>query len=156
MPVVVFRAGAHCCAISAETVECVIPVVAIDAVPGAPRAVLGIINFHGTVVPVVDPRRRFGERGGELELGQKLILVNTPTRLVALLNDRIEGVEPIAPELIASMEDFVPGAGKLKGLAAWQDGLVFVHDPGLLLTQAEEKRVDAALRRSQPRARPTD
>jgi len=80
MPVVVFRAGAHCCAISAETVECVIPVVAIDAVPGAPRAVLGIINFHGTVVPVVDPRRRFGERGGELELGQKLILVNTPTR----------------------------------------------------------------------------
>lgn len=149
MSVVVFRAGAHCCGIAVHSVECVVPVVAIDPVPGAPRAVLGVVNFHGTVVPVVDPRRRFGERGRELELGQKLIFVHTPTRLVALLSDRIEDVEEIAAELIASMEDFVPGASKLKGSAARKDGLIFVHDPGLLLTQSEEKRVDAAMQRRQ-------
>jgi purine-binding chemotaxis protein CheW len=149
MPVVGFRAGEHCCGISAHSVECVIPVVAIDPVPGAPRAVLGVINFHGTVVPVVDPRRRFGGRGAELELSQKLIVVNAPTRQIALLADRIDDIEQVAPESIAAMEDFVPGASKLKGSAARSDGLIFVYDAGLLLTQSEEKRVDAALRRSQ-------
>ncbi|HUU24079.1 MAG TPA: chemotaxis protein CheW [Methyloceanibacter sp.] len=148
-PVVIFHAGGHCCGISAYSVDCVIPVVAIDPVPGAPRAVLGVVNFHGAVVPVVDPRRRFGDRGGELVLSQKLIVVNASTRQIALLADRIDDIEQIAPECIAVMDDFVPGASKLKGSAARKDGLIFVHDAGLLLTQSEEKRVDAALRRLQ-------
>jgi purine-binding chemotaxis protein CheW len=145
--VVVFHAGAYCCGISVAAVECVIPAVAISSVPGAPRAVLGIINFHGLVVPVVDPRRRFNERGADLKLQQKILLVRTPARLVGLLADDIEGVEALAGHDIASIAEIVPGAGKLKASAARKGGLIYLYDVGLLLTRSEEKCLAAALRR---------
>jgi purine-binding chemotaxis protein CheW len=148
VPVVVFCAGEQSCAIALDSVESVVGIVAVDPVPGAPRAVLGVVNFRGTVVPVVDPRRRFGAHGGELELDQKLVFVRTSRRLVALLADSIDGVEQIARAEIAAVEDYVAGAQLLAGTAPRPDGLIFIHDAELLLTRSEEKRLDSALRRS--------
>ena len=108
-PVLVFRAGRHRCAITVASVECVVDVVAIEPVPGAPAAVPGIINFHGSVVPVVDPRLRFGEQSSELNCTQKLIIVETPKRRVALLADGADDVQWISGDEVSAFEDFVPG-----------------------------------------------
>lgn len=141
-----FSAGGHSCGIAVDAVECVVDVVAIDPVPGAPRAVLGVINFHGTIVPVVDPRRRFGGKGGEIDCSQKLIIVKTPSRLIALLADNVEHIDWISPSQVTTVEDFVPGACRITGTVASAHGLILIHDAELLLTRAEERCLETSLR----------
>lgn len=119
--------------------------VAIEPVPGAPAAVPGIINFHGSVVPVVDPRLRFGEQGSELNCTQKLIIVETPKRRVALLADGADDVQWINGDEVSAFEDFVPGACYVKGSLANEQGLVLVYDAEQLLTPSEENALDASL-----------
>lgn len=145
VPVLIFHAGQHRCAIAVSAVECVVDVVAIEPVPGAPRAVAGIINFHGSVVPVVDPRLRFGEEACELSCSQKLVIVETPKRRIALLADTAEHVQWIAADEMSAVEDFVPGACYVKGSLANEQGLILVYDAERLLTQPEEDALDASL-----------
>lgn len=150
MRVVVFTAGEHRCAIAVDAVDCITLAAEISPVPDAPRAVLGVVNFHGAIVAVVDPQRRLGGAGVELAPDHRFAFVRTPTRMLALLATSVVGVEDIAGERIAEMTSLVPGAGRLKGLAAQGDSLVYLYDPELLLTQAEETGLAAALSRSAP------
>lgn len=146
IPVLIFHGGRHCCAIAVSSVESVVDIVAVEPVPGAPQAVLGVINFHGHVVPVVDLRRRFGEEGADLACSQKLVIVATPKRRIALLADDVAHVEWIDASRLSDVEDFVPGASCIKGSLADAQGLILVYDAERLLTQSEEKALDASLR----------
>jgi len=143
----VFRTGRYSCAIGVDAVDCVVRAVAVDAVAGAPRAVLGIINFHGEVVPVLDLRRRLGDRGGALTCEQKLIIVKTARRAIALLADDVDGVRRIDAARVTAMDDIVPGASRIQGTVAGREGLILVQDARLLLTQAGESCLAGSLRR---------
>jgi purine-binding chemotaxis protein CheW len=149
IPIVVFAAGTHCCGIAVAAVEGITLAVEVSPVPDAPPAVLGVVNFHGSLVAVVDPSRRFGDVGSEIDPRNRLVFVRTPARLLALLATSIEGVEELPAAMIVGMEQLVPGAGRLKGAAARRDGLVYLYDAELLLTQAEETSLAAALQRRQ-------
>lgn len=149
LSIVVFGAGAHCCGIAVADVEGVTLAVEVSPVPDAPRAILGIVNYHGSIVPVLDPARRFGDAGAErLDPAHRLVFVRTPTRLLALLATSIDGVEEIPAAMIAAMSQLVPGAGRLKGAAARRDGLIYLHDAELLLSRSEETCLAAALEAS--------
>ena len=135
------------CALPLASVEQIHPLVRIAAVPHAPPVLAGLIDVHGTPVPVFDLSRRMDGKAGEYGLGAQLLLGRTARRPFAILADVVEGVIQVPAASIAAMTVLVPGAGHVPDVATSGDGLIFIHDPETLLTAAEEADLDAALAR---------
>jgi purine-binding chemotaxis protein CheW len=66
-----------------------LPVVAL---PHPPRAVIGVADFRGEVIPVVDLRERFGLPSAAVTRRTKWIVVDVTGRLVAIVVDAVTEV----------------------------------------------------------------
>lgn len=64
----------------------------ITPVPNAPEHMLGVLNLRGTIIPVVDLRKRFGlQHSGQNEFAV-IIVVNMGDRLAGLVVDSVSDV----------------------------------------------------------------
>lgn len=145
LAVVVFAVDSASCAISLEATEYVLHMVAVSPLPGAPPIIAGVINLHGSVVPVVDLRRRLGSAPRPYGLGAHLLLVTSPRRRLALSADQVLGVRTIPEDSVVPSRLVAPGLGALAGIAALPDGLLFIHDLEGVLSGEDEERLDRAL-----------
>lgn len=125
--------------------ERVFRMVAVYPLPGAPEALLGVMNLHGRPIAVVDLRRRVGLPAGDYDLAAHLLIVSTPRRRLAIAADEVLGPMEIEPGAVAPPQAISPGRGPLNGVAALAQGLLFIHDLEALLTPDEERLVDRAL-----------
>ena len=70
-------------------------------IPNVPPFVLGVANFRGAVIPVVDGARLFGFRPGEADAENRLIIVErvepSGRDRVGILVRRIVGIRPHDP-----------------------------------------------------------
>lgn len=135
-------------AIQAGTVEEIVRAVAIAALPGAPSVVEGVINYRGRIVPVVDPRRRFGMPAVQLHPSQHYVVAVAGSRSVALRVDRATDLVTIPGEVIARAADVAPAAPHVAGVARLPDGLLVIHDLERFLSLEEAARLDLALHRA--------
>ncbi|HEY2805346.1 MAG TPA: chemotaxis protein CheW, partial [Gemmatimonadales bacterium] len=55
-----FRCGGQVCAVEAGVVREILTATTPTRIPGAPGAVLGLVNVRGTLVPVVDAAAAVG------------------------------------------------------------------------------------------------
>ncbi|MGH7444628.1 MAG: chemotaxis protein CheW [Longimicrobiales bacterium] len=140
-----FDIGELRCAIPLTHVREVVRAVALTPLPGAPPVIEGVIDVRGAVVPVVNLGSRLGVETTPVRPSQALVLVWTGERLVALRVDRVEWIEPLDDDDVASAERLTRGPLALAGVARTRDGLVLLQDPEALLQQAETEAIDAAL-----------
>lgn len=142
---VVFRAGEQDCALPIEAVDRVVPMVEMAPLDRVAPLVVGLIDFHGTPVPVFDLMHRL--RMGTAEYGASafLLIGRTERRPYAVAAHAVEGAIRISEARLASMKNLLPGAGLLPSVIAGARGLVFVHDPETLLTLDQEQALDMAL-----------
>ncbi|MEJ0000255.1 MAG: chemotaxis protein CheW [Verrucomicrobiota bacterium] len=89
---VVFELDGQRYALRLDVVERVLRTAEIRPLPGAPEVVLGLVNLEGQVIPVFDPRRRFGLPPREVQLSDVLIIARTRRLTVALAADATGGV----------------------------------------------------------------
>lgn len=132
-------------ALDSGSVERVLPMVAISPLPRAPDIALGVINVHGTIVAVVDIRRRFGLPPRAGTLGDRLLVARTARRLLALVVDEVVGVTEVPPDAITATEAVLPGIGDVAGVVPLPDGLLFIHDLDAFLSLDEEHELGRAL-----------
>lgn len=132
-------------ALPASAVREVARAVAITALPQAPPIVEGVINVRGTLVPVLDIRRRFGLPAEPISPQQHLIIANAGRRLVALRVDRALDLVSVQEEAIEAATRVVPGIEYVAGIAKLPDGLLVIHDLERFLSLDEAAGVDAAL-----------
>ncbi len=140
-----FEVGSHRFALPASLVREVTRAVAIAVLPKAPPIVEGIINFRGTVVPVLDIRQRFGLPPAPLALEQHLIIAHAGQRLVALRVDRAVDLVGVDRDSIESAARAAPGAEYVAGIARLADGLLVIHDLESFLSLEEAGQVDVAV-----------
>jgi len=119
--------------------------VAVSPLPGAPPILAGVINLHGSVVPVVDLRRRLGSAPRPYGLGAHLLLVTSLRRRLALSADQVLGVQTIREDSVVPSRLLAPALGGVAGIAALPDGLLFIHDLEAVLSGEDEERLDSAL-----------
>src|SRR5688572_3677891 len=98
MDVLVFEVGGVRYGLPASQVREIVRAVTIVPLPRAPAIVEGVVNVHGTVVPVLDLRTRFRLPAKPLSHTDHLVLAWAGPRLVALRADRAIAMERIAPE----------------------------------------------------------
>ncbi len=144
--VVVFSLDEQCYALPLDRVKRSIRAVAITPLPELPPIVLGIMDLGGSVMPVIDVRKRFGHPSREIRLSDHLIVATTGRRTVALLVDQTKGVIEISPESYAPAEKILPGMELVDGAISLADGLVLIHDLNRLLSLDEETAIENVLK----------
>lgn len=128
-----------------RAVERVVRMVEITALPKTPEIVLGVINLHGRVIPVVDTCKRFRLRGCEIGLSDQLIIANTAARPIALVADAVAGIIELPKGEVVPADRIVPGMEYVEGVLKLDDGMVLIHDLDRFLSLDEEKALDNAL-----------
>lgn len=143
--VVVFEVAARRFGLPLDRVEQAVRIVAITPLPGAPAVVAGVVNIRGSVIPVIDVRRRFDLPQRASRLADQLLVVDTPVRRLALWVDTVGGVVNYRAQDFVAAAAVVPGMEYLRGIARLPDGLVLIQDIEQLLTLAEEHALAEAI-----------
>ncbi len=132
-------------ALPLSAVNRVVRMVAITPLPQAPDIILGVVNFQGQVIPVVNMRRRFGLPEREIILTDQLVVAHTARRPVALVADAVMDVISSSAQNLIATENIVPGVEYVAGVVKLTDGLILIHDLDRFLSLEEESSLDHAL-----------
>jgi len=122
----------------------VVRMVEITRVSAAPEAVAGIINYHGTIIPVFSLRIRFMLPDRSPEPADLLIVTSNTRRMAALIADQVIGVTDIPEDLIESVT-ILPGMTGVRGVAKTAEGMILITDPDKFLLPDEEETLSTAL-----------
>lgn len=134
-------------ALPLSSVERVVSSVEITPLPKAPNIVLGVINFQGYVIPVINIRSRFLLSKKDLTIDDQFIIVRTSKRMLALIVDSVEDVIEISQNQFVDAEEAFPFADYLKGAAKTEERIVLISDLEKFLSIEEEQKLDEALSR---------
>ncbi|MEM7447972.1 MAG: chemotaxis protein CheW [Myxococcota bacterium] len=81
----------------------------VTIIPNTPDHVRGVINIRGEIVPIIDPRVRFGMEVVEKKMTTVIIIVKTnagaKTRLVGIVVDAVSDVLNIGQDDTSGAED---------------------------------------------------
>lgn len=143
--IVLFTLDEPLYALYLSAVERVVRAVEITPLPKAPGIVLGVINWQGKIIPVIDIRKRFRLPEREMDQDDRFIIARAAGRLVALAADSVAGIRGLTEQESASAAQAVPFAEHLKGVAKVDGDLVLIYDLDRFLSLDEEQKLDAAL-----------
>lgn len=143
---VTFRLGQEEFAAAITEVREIIRVPEIVAVPRAPHFVEGVINLRGTVIPVIDLRKRFGLEAKNRDEHTRIVVVEIDGVLTGVVVDAVREVIKVArtnieraPALLATHVDtrFLRGIAKVAG----GERLIIVLDVREVLSLAEREEL---------------
>jgi purine-binding chemotaxis protein CheW len=125
---------------------------AMTRLPRSPDVVVGAIDVRGTVLAVVDQRRRFGLPPGEAGPRRRIVVLEVGGTVAGLLVDGVSRMLRLETNSIRPMPDFSGDAGNsVDRVATLEDGsLLPIVDASALLV-GTERSVRAAMKR--PRGR---
>lgn len=129
----VFRVGELKLALRLGSIERVVQAVEITPLPGIVSRLLGVVNVHGVIVPVVDFRARLGLASREIGLDDRLLLVRAAEKTWALAVDAVVGVIEPPPSEIFPAGSVVPREAAVEGLMRLPDGVLLIGDLERLL-----------------------
>ena len=142
---VVFRLDERRYALPLAVVERVVRAVDVTPLPKASPIVLGAINVHGRVLPVLNVRKRFLMPEREIGPADWFLLAHTARHTVVLVVDESEGgVERPQAEIVLSTR-VAPGLEQFPGVLRLDDGLVLIHDLERFLSLDEARALDEAM-----------
>lgn len=75
-----------------EVIELLL-MVNITHLPDLPQGMLGLINYRGEVMPLIDLRQVFEMSAVKIQLNTLILVTRCPAGALALLVDRVEGVQ---------------------------------------------------------------
>jgi purine-binding chemotaxis protein CheW len=125
--------------------ERVIRAVEVTPLPNAPAIVLGAINVHGRVLPVLNVRRRFVMPEREISPADWFLLAHAARRTVVLVVDESQGVVERPHSEIVRSTQIVPRLEQFPGVVRLDDGLVLIHDLERFLSLDESRTLDGAM-----------
>lgn len=140
---VTFRVDGRVLALALDSVVRVERAAAVTPLPGGPPCLMGALNHHGRLLPVLDLRRRLHLPTRDLDTEDQFLLVRCGLRTVVVPVDRVEGIVEAGP--LVAPDEVVGAPLGVEGLMASEDGLIIVQEADRLLNPAEEAAWEAAV-----------
>ncbi len=117
----------------------IIRMLEITRVPRAPEFVEGVINLRGSVIPILDLRKRFGLVSKDNDKDTRIVVINIHNMIVGFIVDSVSQVlripantvEPPPPVVAGLDSEYIEGVGKL------EDRLLILLDLDRLLSSEE-------------------
>lgn len=145
---VVFELANEHYGVDIAAVESIIKIQPITAVPQAPPFVEGITNLRGSVLPVMDLRKRFalGIGGSNAEIAhdeKRIVVVSMDGMKIGMIVDAVsevlrvqdEAIEPPPPMVTTINSAFITGIAKVG------ERLIILLDLAKVLTLSEKEQV---------------
>jgi purine-binding chemotaxis protein CheW len=110
----------------------------VFSVPGLPGFLSGVMSVRGTVIPLIDLRRRFGTKpSGKKE---RIIIVRFEQEKIGFLVDGIREILALSPEEITKPPSLFKGFKTefLMGLGKKDEAIIILLDIDNLLTSEEK------------------
>lgn len=108
MKVLVFHIGAQRYGLPLAAISSVLPAAALTGVPLTPPYVAGLLDLHGTPVPVIDLAQLATKVPAALRFDTRIVIVNYVVgagdggvRPLGLLAERVQGIEDVAAAALA-------------------------------------------------------
>lgn len=144
LQIVGFRIGQETFGLPISIVREIVRVPEITSVPNAPDHIEGVINLRGRIVPIVDLRKRFGQKTFEPNKRNRIVVVELEKRIIGLIVNSASEVLRIPPSEIEEPNnlfkegevDYITGVGKLQGR------LVILLDVNKVLQRGELRELD--------------
>jgi len=130
------------------SVETIIRMTEITKVPKAPEYVEGVINLRGSIIPIIDFRKRFNLKPREDGKNTRIIVANIDNKQMGFIVDSVSEVlrlpvsliEP-PPAIVAGIEaEYIEGVGKL------DDRLLILINIEKLFSISEKKELNEILK----------
>lgn len=142
---VVFQLGAEEFGVPIEAVQEIVRIPdGIARIPKAPEFVEGVMNLRGSVLPVVDQRRRFGMPAAERSERQRILVYSLPAGRVGFIVDSVSEVLKIRRTAIEPAPAVTSGQNRMiqrvANLAS-SNRLLFLLSPESLLEGAEIQQI---------------
>ncbi len=141
---VTFLIGEETYGVEVLKVQEIIGMTDITHVPNTVSFMKGVINLRGSVVPVVDMRKKFKMEDQDYDATTVIIIVEVMDRLIGMIVDSVSDVINIevsniqsTPHFTAKIEtDFVKGIGQVN------NNLIIVLDVDKILSEDEISSID--------------
>jgi purine-binding chemotaxis protein CheW len=138
---VVFELANEHYGVDIAAVESIIKMQAITVVPQAPMFVEGVTNLRGSVLPVVDLRKRFGLDCQETGKNSRIVVVTIQGIKVGMIVDAVsevlrisdDSIEPPPPMVTTLDSSFITGIAKVG------EHLIILLDLGKVLSIQEQE-----------------
>lgn len=142
-----FRLGSELFGISVDKVLEVLENTDISPVPEAPGNVLGVINFRGEIVPVVDLNSRFKIPQDKSLQGVIIVVdlnIEEEKILIGVKVDKVLGVNDINVKNIKNAPEVgVPFNPRfIDGMVHLEQGIILLLNPDLLIGQEDILELD--------------
>ncbi len=154
--ILTFRLSGYTYALFIADVIQIIEMATIIRLPQSPASVPGVINFHGTAVPIIDLRTHFNLPFQPYGAHTPIILINFTDRPLGLIVDSVEEVLDIADRqiiepnavLTADMVDLEEPSWRdlyLAGLVDVEHQIVPILQIDALLTPGQQAQVNESI-----------
>ena len=136
MKLLVFHIGQDRYGLRLGVVQRVLPLMELKRLPLAPPAVAGLLNLHGSTLPVIDLSRLGGGAASAEHVDTRIVVVHYTApqgsvHALGLLAERVLGVQDVAERaLVGSGVTAAPFLGDVAGDSA---GIVQLVEPERLL-----------------------
>jgi purine-binding chemotaxis protein CheW len=138
---VIFRLGPTEYGLPSSCVEQVVAVPErLTAIPKAPGFIEGVINHRGTVLPVIDQRRRFAMTG--TTRSRHIIVAALGTARAGLMVDAVTGVLKIPDDAVEPAPDLsAEQMALISRVANLGERMILLLDPAHLLARQEAAQI---------------
>ena len=134
----IFKIGDELFGIGIDRVVEILKVQKIFTIPGLPEFLSGVMSVRGSIVPVIDLRRRFGIKpSGNKE---RIIIVRYGQEKISFLVDDIKEILSLSPEEIRTPPSIFKGfkTEYLTGLGKHDERIIILLNIDNLLTSEEK------------------
>lgn len=119
---VVFELGREHYGVDISAVESIIKMQAITVVPHTPSFVEGVTNLRGSVLPVIDLRKRFGLALDDISKNSRIVVIALGKTKVGMIVDAVsevlripeDAIEPPPPMVTSVDTTFITGIAKVE------------------------------------------
>jgi len=123
--------------INVTFVERVIHSVAITEIPKAPEIIMGVINVHGTILPIINMYKRLNLPGITIGLNNKFVIIKTDKRSFIISVDDVLG--SIQSSEMKPSKGIWKNIDFVEGIIELEDGLLLINNIEKLLLPEEEE-----------------
>ena len=140
---VVFELSQESYGVDIGTVNTIIRMQRITHVPRAPTFVEGVINLRGSIIPVIDLRKRFELAAFEETKASRIVVVETAAGLIGLVVDAVTETLSLARDASEPPSSIVTTADShyLRGVAKLDDRLIILLDLERIFGESESEEL---------------
>ena len=140
---VIFELSNEFYGVEIGTVEGIIKMQPITAVPHAPPFVEGVTNLRGVVLPVIDLRKRFGQPPQAPTKDSRIVVIVMGQLKVGMVVDGVSEVLRVPDEAIEPPSPLVTTVDTtfIKGIAKVAERLIILVELSKVFTTAEQAQL---------------